>query len=151
MAAYVARSVTTPEQRVPIVGSYDVVVAGAGLAGVCAATAAAIAGAKTAIVEAEPFAGGISTAAMEPSICNYFHNTRGERIVGGRPLELIQRMVDRTRESLSAAGVPDADAERILDGVKGISFNYFTAKDVVRHPLVARIIEAYDRDDGAAG
>ena len=44
-----------------------------------------------------------------------------------------------------------ADAERILDGVKGISFNYFTAKDVVRHPLVARIIEAYDRDDGAAG
>ena len=44
-----------------------------------------------------------------------------------------------------------ADAERILDGVKGVSFNYFTAKDVVRHPLVARIIEAYDRDDGATG
>ena len=43
------------------------------------------------------------------------------------------------------------DAERILKGVKGVSFNYFTAKDVVRHPLVARIIEAYDRDDGAAG
>ncbi len=44
-----------------------------------------------------------------------------------------------------------SDAERILDGVKGVSFNYFTAKDVVRHPLVARIIEAYDRDDGATG
>lgn len=44
------------------------------------------------------------------------------------------------------------DAERILDGVKGIAFNYFTAADVVRHPLVARIIDAYDRDDvGAAG
>ena len=43
------------------------------------------------------------------------------------------------------------DAERILEGVKGVSFNYFTAKDVVRHPLVARIIEAYDRDDGATG
>ena len=43
------------------------------------------------------------------------------------------------------------DAERILDGIKGVSFNYFTAKDVVRHPLVARIIEAYDRDDGATG
>jgi phosphate starvation-inducible PhoH-like protein len=35
--------------------------------------------------------------------------------------------------------------------VKGVSFNYFTAKDVVRHPLVARIIEAYERDDGASG
>jgi phosphate starvation-inducible PhoH-like protein len=38
------------------------------------------------------------------------------------------------------------DAERILDNVPGISFNYFTAKDVVRHPLVAKIIEAYDKD-----
>ncbi len=43
-----------------------------------------------------------------------------------------------------------ADAERILDGVKGISFSYFTAKDVVRHPLVARIIEAYDAEEAAA-
>ena len=59
---------------------------------------------------------------------------------------------DRTQVDLPrgvASGL--ADAERILDGVKGISFNYFTAKDVVRHPLVARIIDAYDRDDGATG
>ncbi|WP_114964717.1 PhoH family protein [Alkalilacustris brevis] len=40
-----------------------------------------------------------------------------------------------------------AEAERILKGVKGVSFSYFTAADVVRHPLVARIIEAYERDD----
>ncbi|MCC5970939.1 MAG: PhoH family protein [Pararhodobacter sp.] len=38
-------------------------------------------------------------------------------------------------------------AERILDGVKGIRFSYFTAADVVRHPLVARIIQAYERDE----
>jgi phosphate starvation-inducible PhoH-like protein len=38
------------------------------------------------------------------------------------------------------------DAERILEGIEGISFNYFTAKDVVRHPMVAKIIEAYDKD-----
>jgi phosphate starvation-inducible PhoH-like protein len=41
------------------------------------------------------------------------------------------------------------EAERILGSVPGISFNYFTAKDVVRHPLVAAIIDAYDAD--AAG
>ena len=39
------------------------------------------------------------------------------------------------------------DAERLLAGVEGISFNYFTARDVVRHPLVARIIDAYDAAD----
>ncbi len=74
---------------------YDVIVAGAGLAGVCAAVAAARAGARTAVVERQPFAGGISTASMEPSICNFFHNTKQERIVGGCPLELVERMVQR--------------------------------------------------------
>ena len=39
-----------------------------------------------------------------------------------------------------------ADAERILKDIKGISFNYFTVKDVVRHHMVAKIIEAYDKD-----
>lgn len=42
------------------------------------------------------------------------------------------------------------DAEKILGGVKGISFSYFTADDVVRHPLVARIIKAYDAEEVAA-
>ena len=39
-----------------------------------------------------------------------------------------------------------ADAERLLSDIPKISFNYFTSKDVVRHPLVAAIIEAYDAD-----
>ncbi|EEW26853.1 PhoH family protein [Rhodobacter ferrooxidans] len=59
---------------------------------------------------------------------------------------------DRTQVDLprgTASGLQDA--ERILAGVKGVSFNYFTSKDVVRHPLVARIIEAYEADDGASG
>ncbi len=38
------------------------------------------------------------------------------------------------------------DAERVLKDIPKIAFNYFTAKDVVRHPLVAAIIEAYDAD-----
>ncbi|XAT62660.1 AAA family ATPase [Rhodobacteraceae bacterium Araon29] len=37
------------------------------------------------------------------------------------------------------------DAERLLKHLPKISFNYFTSKDVVRHPLVAAIIDAYDR------
>jgi phosphate starvation-inducible protein PhoH and related proteins len=36
------------------------------------------------------------------------------------------------------------EARRILGGVRGIAFTEFTAQDVVRHPLVARIIDAYD-------
>jgi len=39
-----------------------------------------------------------------------------------------------------------ADAERLLKPISNIGFNYFTSKDVVRHPLVAAIIEAYEAD-----
>ena len=37
------------------------------------------------------------------------------------------------------------DAERILRRVNGIGITHFTSKDVVRHPLVARIVDAYDK------
>ena len=36
------------------------------------------------------------------------------------------------------------DAERVLRRVRGIATTYFTSSDVVRHPMVARIVEAYD-------
>lgn len=38
-------------------------------------------------------------------------------------------------------------AERILKDIKGIAFQNFTSIDVVRHPLVQRIIDAYDLED----
>lgn len=43
-------------------------------------------------------------------------------------------------------GVPSGlrHAIRILDGVRGIAITRFTSKDVVRHPLVARIVDAYE-------
>jgi phosphate starvation-inducible PhoH-like protein len=48
-----------------------------------------------------------------------------------------------------------ADASGILRDVVGIAVTQFGAADVVRHPLVARIVEAYEaaatRDDSAAG
>ena len=37
------------------------------------------------------------------------------------------------------------EARRILGGVRGIAFTEFGAQDVVRHPLVARIIDAYEK------
>jgi phosphate starvation-inducible PhoH-like protein len=32
----------------------------------------------------------------------------------------------------------------VLRGVDGISFTFFTSRDVVRHPLVAKIVRAYE-------
>ena len=48
--------------------------------------------------------------------------------------------IDLPRTQLSGL----IDAERILKRVTGIAFNRLTSADVVRHPLVARIVDAYD-------
>ncbi len=41
-------------------------------------------------------------------------------------------------------------AANLLDGVEGLGFTYFGNKDVVRHPLVQRIVEAYDNAEDNA-
>ncbi|MDE2081983.1 MAG: PhoH family protein [Burkholderiales bacterium] len=45
------------------------------------------------------------------------------------------------------AGAPSGlvEAAAVLAQVSGIAFTHFTAADVVRHPLVARIVDAYER------
>lgn len=53
--------------------------------------------------------------------------------------------VDLPRNVQSGLGV----AERILRGIDGIGFVYFAEGDVVRHPLVARIIKAYETTSAA--
>lgn len=49
--------------------------------------------------------------------------------------------VDLPRTQLSGL----VDAERVLKRVQGIAFTRLTSADVVRHPLVARIVDAYDK------
>ena len=51
------------------------------------------------------------------------------------------------------AGMPSGlvDAELALRAVRGIAFTRFTAADVVRHPLVARIVEAYAAHEAGPG
>jgi len=47
---------------------------------------------------------------------------------------------------INAADSGLSHAVRILDGVKGVAVARFEASDVVRHPLVERIVKAYDAD-----
>jgi len=42
------------------------------------------------------------------------------------------------------------DAIEVLRDVDGVSFTFFTAKDVVRHPLVQRIVRAYEQREASA-
>jgi len=52
-------------------------------------------------------------------------------------------------ENKKASGL--VTVQKILDGIKGITFVYLTEKDVVRHRLVTDVIKAYERHEGRSG
>ncbi len=54
--------------------------------------------------------------------------------------------IDLPRAQLSGL----VEAEQVLKHVPGIAFTKLTSQDVVRHPLVARIVDAYDAHDARA-
>lgn len=67
---------------------FDVVVAGAGMAGVVAAIAAARNGARTLLTDRFAFLGGNATAGLLGNFLT-FHNMKGELICGGIPQEIV--------------------------------------------------------------
>lgn len=83
-----------PARRTPLFGEFDVVVLGGGPAGMTAASAAARGGARTLLVEAYGFLGGMGTAAGVTNFCGLHANVRGSirQVVHGLADDLLQRM-----------------------------------------------------------
>ena len=55
---------------------------------------------------------------------------------------------DLTQKDLPISSLSGLEnAIKVLSGIEGIGFSYLTSKDVVRHPLVQRIVKAYDDYD----
>jgi hypothetical protein len=82
----------TYSKELPIVSRPDVLVCGAGLAGIGAAVAAARAGARTMVVERNGFAGGFFTAIMGSAFDGFVDERSGAPVVGGIVFEMLERM-----------------------------------------------------------
>ena len=80
----------TITKTVPVVGEYDVIVAGGGCAGWVAAVSAARAGLRVALIERYSFLGGTATAGYVVPISGFFF--RGKQVVGGIAWEFVERM-----------------------------------------------------------
>ncbi|GLY92305.1 FAD-dependent oxidoreductase [Actinoallomurus iriomotensis] len=87
-----SRRITVPARDVRVTAEADVVVAGGGPAGICAAVAAARTGARTVLLERAPFLGGTATGAMVASFMGFFWRDR--RVAGGVGYEVTQRLIE---------------------------------------------------------
>ena len=79
-------------KKIPITATPDVLVCGAGLAGIGAAVAAARLGANTLVVERNGFAGGFFTAIMGSAFDGFADERTGSPVVGGIVIEVLERM-----------------------------------------------------------
>jgi len=88
------RSYHEPARQTPIRENVDVLVVGGGSAGLCAAVAAARAGARVVLAENQGFLGGTLTAVTLGSICGLYTVTEDDIVpaVGGLLSEIIERL-----------------------------------------------------------
>ena len=79
-------------KQLPVIATPDVLVCGAGLAGIGAAVAAARGGAKTMVIERNGFAGGFFTAVIGSAFDGFVDERSGAPVVGGLVFEMLERM-----------------------------------------------------------
>ena len=75
--------------RLPVLFDTDVLIVGGGPAGMCAAVAAARAGARVAIIERWPMLGGLATMAH---VCMWHTSDRQREVIFGLTQELVKRL-----------------------------------------------------------
>ncbi len=95
-------TITLPSREIPVIGDYDVIVAGGGPGGIPAAVAAARAGARTLLIERYGYLGGMATAGLINVILGVHASGTDEPMIGGIAEEICRGMT-------SLGGAPDFD------------------------------------------
>ena len=90
-----SRTITEPERAIPVLDEVDVLVAGAGIAGVAAAVAAGRAGARTMLIERQGLLGGVASAALMTSATNWMFTSDGRQVVKGLAEEVLDKLAER--------------------------------------------------------
>ena len=131
-SASAAGTIDEPARRTPVMARPDVLVVGAGAAGLAAATAAARAGAQTLLIERHGFLGGTLSAVTLGGLCGmYRHTDAGLRpVVGGLWDELRARLL-----ACDALGPPRISTT--VRGVHGIPYDPERLKHVADEWMTA--------------
>ena len=93
------RNIAPPDHGLPVLADVDVVVVGAGAAGVAAATVCAEQGFDVIVLEQYGFAGGAAVAGMSGTICGMY--LAGDH---ARPQQIVHGFTERFRAALARRG-----------------------------------------------
>lgn len=149
----------TPAES-PVIGDHDVVVIGAGPAGIGAACAAARLGADTLVIEREGFPGGVATACCCPFLMGFASG--GRQVIGGIADDMVRRLdrAGHARLRVGPEAVPDpepigdrpltADVITSVEGVRLIARRMLADSGAVTL-FHARMIGALTRGDRVTG
>ena len=135
------RFYTEPEKKIPVFGTYDVIVCGGGVAGFSAALASARNGAKTLIIEQYPFFGGTATASLMINLVGFRNQVPpdNKQVTRGIGEELMLRLIARggARHSLNAYPSP------FRSDTKGdLSYNYVVDSEMFKHEMLTMLKDA---------
>ncbi len=132
------------ERRLPVSGSFDVVVVGGGIAGVAAAVAAARNGASTCLLEREQGLGGLATlgnVVVYLPLCD----GQGNQVIAGMGEELLKLSVGDGFNPLPACWLPNGDVEQRRKERYRVTFNPASyTLDLEEWVLQARVKLLYD-------
>ncbi len=132
------------ERRLPVSGTYDVVIVGGGIAGVAAAVAAARNGASTCLLEREQGLGGLATlgnVVVYLPLCD----GHGNQVIAGLGEELLKLSVRDGFNPLPACWLPNGDAEQRRKLRYQVTFNPASyVLDLEEWVLQSRVKLLYD-------
>ncbi len=129
-------TISEPAREIPLVADCEVAVVGGGTAGVMAAVGAARAGARVCLIERLGSVGGAVNMGLMGHFGNRYRDESGRPIVGGAPLELLERVI-------VAGATPYPDLAAALDAGHCIFYRHEHAGYVCLQMLMESGVELW--------